>query len=95
LERHHVRETIIGACGRIIRPPGSRGAHFVSELTDSSAEKFWQRAWEMALGRHLRACGHTISTRPEGEPDYFFQADGQGVWVEAISPSPGPGLPRH
>lgn len=74
---------------------GLAGAHFVFELTGSSAEKFWQRVWEMALGRHLRACGHTISTRPEGEPDYFFQADGQGVWVEAISPSPGPDLPRH
>ena len=74
---------------------GLAGAHFVSELTGPSDEKFWQRVWEMALGQHLRACGHTVRTRPEGEPDYFFEAGGQGVWVEAISPSPGPDLPRH
>ena len=74
---------------------GLAGAHFVSELSGPSDEKFWQRVWEMALGRHLRACGHAIRTRPEGEPDYFFEAGGQGVWVEAISPSPGPDLPRH
>jgi hypothetical protein len=30
---------------------GLAGAHFVSELTGSSAEKFWQRVWEMALSR--------------------------------------------
>ena len=46
----------------------------------------------MALGRHSQACGHAISTRPEGEPDYFFEAGGQGVWVEGGSPSPGPDL---
>jgi len=74
---------------------GLAGSHFVSELTGSSDEKFWQRVWEMALGRHLRACGHGITTRPEGEPDYFFKIGDQGVWVEAISPSPGPDLPRH
>jgi hypothetical protein len=74
---------------------GLAGAHFVSEVTGPSDEKFWQRVWEMALGRHLRACGHTISTRPEGEPDYFFEVGGQGLWIEAISPSPGPDLPRH
>jgi hypothetical protein len=74
---------------------GLAGAHFVSELTGPSDEKFWQRVWEMALGRHLRSCGHTITTRPEGEPDYFFEASGQNVWVEAISPSPGQDLPRR
>jgi len=74
---------------------GLADSHFVSELTGSSTEKFWQRVWEMALGRHLRACGHQITTRSDGYPDYYFDAGRQRVWVEAVSPSPGPDLPRH
>lgn len=73
---------------------GLEGHHFVTEFTSRSEEKFRQRLWEMALGRHLHACGHQITTRPEGEPDYRFQAGDRTVWVEAISPSPGPDLPR-
>ncbi len=74
---------------------GLAGRHFVSELTGPSIEKFWQRVWEMALGRHLRACGHRITTRPEGEPDYLREVGGRDVCVEAISPTPEPDLPRH
>ena len=54
-----------------------------------------QRVWEMVLGQHLIACGHEITTRPEGEPDYRFELDGRVVWVEAISPEPGPDLPKE
>ena len=74
---------------------GLANFHFVSELTKGSDEKFRQRVWEMSLGRHLRACGHDITTRPDGWPDYLFEVGGQRVWVEAISPSPGLNLPSH
>ena len=69
--------------------------HFVAELTGPSDQKFRQRLWEMALGRHLRACGHAITLQWEGEPDFRFMVGGTTVWVEAISPSPGADLPLH
>lgn len=74
---------------------GLAGGHFVSELTSGCDSKFQQRVWEMALARHLRACGHRITTRPEGEPDYRLEIDGRTVWVEAVSPTPGTDLPRN
>ncbi len=72
---------------------GLAGDHFVNELTSGSKTKFSQRVWEMLLGQHLIACGHDITTHPEGEPDYRFLLDNQVVWVEAISPTPGQELP--
>lgn len=71
------------------------GAHFVEEFTGGSKPKFMQRVWEMVLGQHLIACGHEITTRPEGQPDYRFELGGRVVWVEAISPEPGPDLPEE
>jgi hypothetical protein len=49
---------------------GLAGDHFVNELASGSKTKLSQRVWEMLLGQHLVACGHDITTRPEGEPDY-------------------------
>lgn len=66
--------------------------HFVSEFTNGSDPKFFQRVWEMLLGRHLQACGHTITSCPEGEPDFRFENDGVAIWVEAVSPEPGQDL---
>lgn len=74
---------------------GLASRHFVSEITAGSPEKFRQRLWEMALGSHLQACGHKLTSRPEGEPDFKLSADGRTVWVEAISPTPGPDIPLH
>jgi hypothetical protein len=71
---------------------GLANKHFVSELTNGSAQKFAQRIWEMLLGRHLIACGCSITSGPKGEPDFRFERDGVVVWVEAVSPSPGPDL---
>ncbi len=69
--------------------------HFVSELTSGSDPKFFQRVWEMLLARHLTACGHDITSSPEGEPDFCFEHAGVVVWVEAVSPEPGPDLSRN
>lgn len=71
------------------RSAGLINKHFVSEFTSGSMPKFFQRAWEMLLARHLRACKHTITSRPEGEPDFRFERNGVVVWVEAVSPEPG------
>ncbi len=71
---------------------GLANKHFVSELTSGSDPKFFQRMWEMLLARHLKACGHTITSRPEGEPDFRFEQDGVVAWVEAVSPERGPDL---
>lgn len=72
---------------------GLANKHFVLELTSGSDAKFAQRVWEMLLARHLMACGHRITSRPEGEPDFRFEHGGRTIWVEAISPEPGPDLP--
>lgn len=74
---------------------GLANHQFVVELTSGNESKFFQRVWEMLLARHLLACGHSISSRPDGEPDFLFQSDGIVVWVEAISPEPGPDLSRE
>ena len=71
---------------------GLANKHFVTELTSGNDAKFAQRVWEMLLARHLMACGHAINSRPEGEPDFRFEYAGQVVWVEAVSPEPGPDL---
>lgn len=71
---------------------GLANKHFVSEFTSGSNPKFFQRVWEMLLARHLKACGHDITSRPEGEPDFRFEQDGAVIWVEAVSPEPGPDL---
>ncbi|NTG64712.1 hypothetical protein [Rhizobium rhizogenes] len=73
---------------------GLANNHFVLELTSGNDSKFFQRVWEMLLARHLLACGHTVSSRPEGEPDFRFESGGRVVWVEAVSPEPGPDLSR-
>lgn len=67
--------------------------HFVSELTGGLTHKFHQRVWEMLLARHLTACGHKVSSGEGGAPDFRFENNGTVVWVEAISPQPGPDLP--
>lgn len=70
------------------------GEHFVKELTSGDNGKFSQRVWEMHLGRHLIACGLEVTSAPEGEPDFRFVYNGVVVWVEAVSPLPGPDLPQ-
>lgn len=72
---------------------GLSGDEFVSGLTGTSTTQFRQRVWEMLLARHLLACGHQVTSRPKGEPDFRFEVNGQVVWIEAISPTPGPDLP--
>ena len=67
--------------------------HFVVELTSDRPGAFQQRVWEMLLARHLMSCGHDISRRPNGEPDFSFRHAGATVWVEATSPGPGNDLP--
>lgn len=69
------------------------GEHFVKEFTSGDDGKFSQRVWEMHLGRHLIACGLSVTSAPEGEPDFRFVHNGVVVWVEAVSPLPGPDLP--
>jgi len=71
---------------------GLANKHFVSEFTSGSTPKFFQRVWEMLLARHLRACSHVITSRPEGEPDFRFEQGGLVIWVEAVSPESGPDL---
>lgn len=73
---------------------GLANKHFVSELTSGSDPKFAQRVWEMRLARHLKACGHNITSQSEGEPDFRFEQDGVVVWVEAVSPECGGDLSR-
>jgi hypothetical protein len=65
--------------------------HFVNELTSGSNEKFWQRMWEMQLGRTLTLLGHNPFSPAHG-PDYQILHGGSRIWIEAISPSPK-GLP--
>lgn len=74
---------------------GLAGPHFVRELTRQSETTFRSRVWEMLLARHLRACGHAVTSLPQGEPDFRFMIGDLTVWVEAISPTPGADLPRH
>ena len=71
---------------------GLANDHFVSEFTGGTDYVFFQRVWEMLLARHLRACGHNISSSPEGEPDFRLEHNGVVVWIEAVSPQPGPDL---
>lgn len=66
----------------------------VVELCLDSRQAFLQRVWEMALGRHLRACGHQVFLGKEGQPDFYFFSGNTKVWVEATSPSPGVDLPE-
>jgi hypothetical protein len=66
-------------------------ANFVSEITGDKDTKFWQRVWEMMLGRHLSRLGHRLSSAGEG-PDFRFETEGKTVWCEAIAPEPE-GLP--
>ena len=66
-------------------------AHFVSEITGDKDTKFWQRLWEMVLGRHLSRLQHRLSSADKG-PDFRFEAEGKTVWCEAIAPEPK-GLP--
>ncbi|RJT30820.1 hypothetical protein D3227_29930 [Mesorhizobium waimense] len=76
------------------RSAGLANKHFAMELTSGDGAKFAQRVWEMLLARHLAACGHNITSRPEGQPDFRFEHGGRAIWVEATSPEPGPDLPR-
>lgn len=70
------------------------GEHFVKEFTSGDDGKFAQRVWEMHLGRHLIACGLSVTFAPDGKPDFRFVHNGVVVWVEAVSPLPGPDLPQ-
>ena len=67
-------------------------SHFVSELTSGRESRFRQRVWEMALGQHLIECGHHVTSRPDGEPDFRIEVGGRVIWIEAVSPEPV-GLP--
>lgn len=71
---------------------GLANKHFAIELTSGNDAKFSQRVWEMVLARHLMDSGHSISSRPEGEPDFRFESGGRTIWVEAVSPEAGPDL---
>jgi hypothetical protein len=62
-------------------------ANFVSEITGDKDAKFWQRLWEMMLGRHLSRLGHRLSSAGEG-PDFRFEVEGKTVWCEAVMPDP-------
>ena len=72
--------------------PGSRTSISCPNSPAALILKFHQRVWEMLLARHLKACGHDITSRPEGEPDFRFEHDGVVIWVEAVSPECGPDL---
>ena len=63
---------------------GFANEHFVRELTKGLKEAFFQRVWEMMLGRHLVACGYDVlSPADAGMPDYRIIKSGSAAWVEA------------
>ena len=59
--------------------------HFVTELTKGEDGPFFQRIWEMMVGRHMLACGYDVtSPAKDGQPDFRCSKDGHVTWVEAI-----------
>jgi hypothetical protein len=74
---------------------GLANAHFVSEMAGGTEEQFRQRLWEMRLARHLRSLGHQIYPNHSGGPDFRLAVGDLTIWVEAISPTPGPDIPKE
>lgn len=69
---------------------GFANEHFVRELTKGENGPFFERAWEMMLGRHLVACGFDVSSpsRP-GQPDFRCVRAGAVTWVEGTCATSG------
>jgi len=58
--------------------------HFVRELTKGEDGPFFQRIWEMMLGRHLLVCGYEVtSPHQDRHPDFRCVMNGLVLWVEA------------
>ena len=58
--------------------------HFVRELTKGEDGPFFQRIWEMMVGRHMLGCGfNVVSPSQDGRPDFRCEKDGCATWVEA------------
>ena len=69
---------------------GFANGHFVRELTKGEDGPFFERVWEMMLGRHLVQCGYDVISPPEpGRPDFRCAKSGTVTWVEATCATAG------
>ena len=46
---------------------------------------FHQRFWELYLSKAFDAAGIALNRGKKGQPDFYFERDGQKVWIEAVA----------
>jgi hypothetical protein len=72
---------------------GLADSHFIGEVTCGDDGKFWSRAWEAMLYRHLvtlRFEFRKVSVTKSGQPgpDFGLIHEGHTIWIEAVTPEP-------
>jgi hypothetical protein len=62
--------------------------HAAKELCSEDRNKYYQRYWEILLGRHLQLCGLSPRATSKG-PDFHATRDQLTIWIEAVAPTKG------
>ena len=55
------------------------------EFEGDVSKNFHQRFWELYLPKAFDAAGMPLCRGKEGQPDFYFEKDGQKIWLEAVA----------